>query len=414
MNPTRKPHYRWASLMLAGAISIGMALPASAASDIRLLNNPSWTSPSLFTDKMDDALAVRAVDVHAIPSKSLVYVHTQQDIANTTGNTQNNWYLDTIKGYSLTTGKPLWSYSLHESAGPYTLSTQIVYAPYGTAYIYAAYSDGTYKLLSLHSSGKLNWEKTLPASGSVTMMKDGSLLVTSNGNVNSEGIIRSSLSRFDTNGKLLNSQTVQGSILHAEGDRILVAASKLTKNQNGWQMVSNPQMDVYGLELKRLYKYQFPAKSNIYGDGSDSMFVLKNGTVLVRANIDQTGNKLFAFDPSGKVLWGRVIPGDSITQSTGTGYITYENKTLKLYNTTSGKAIASATLEGDPANYTSLDRTTDGNLMINMADRTYVLYPTNLSIVQTFDTNNLGTPYDYVDQTVYTVNDDMLNRYKLK
>ncbi len=406
--------YAWTSALLAGVLGMSIALPAFAAETVTRLSPASWSSPPLLADVVDNALASRVTDVHAVPSKSLVYVHTQQDIPNTTGKTQNSWYLDTLKAYSSTTGKLQWSYSLHKPAGAYTLSTQSVYTSYGTVYMYAEYSDGTYQLYSIHSSGKLNWQKPLSDAANITLMKDGSLLVASRGTVNSEGIIRSTLQRYDNNGKLLNQQPIQGSLLKAEGNRILIAASKLNKNANGWEMVPNPQVDVYGLELKRLYSYTFPPKSNIYGDGSDSMFVLKDGTVLIRANIDDVGNKLFGFDPKGKLMWGRVIPGGSITQSTGTGYITYENNTLQLYNTSSGKAIASVTLEGTPADYTWVLRTSDGNLMINMDDRTYIVYPSTLAIVETIDTTNLGSPIDYVNRTVYSVKDGTLYKYVIK
>ncbi|WP_322903056.1 PQQ-binding-like beta-propeller repeat protein [Paenibacillus sp. SGZ-1009] len=416
MNNAQRSHrgYAWISALLAGVLGMSIALPVFAADTVTRLSPAVWSSPPLLADHVDNALASRVTDVHAVPSKALVYVHTQQDIPNTTGKTQNSWYLDTLKAYSVATGKLQWSYSLHKPAGAYTLSTQTAYTHYGTVYLYAEYSDGTYKLYSIHASGKLNWEKSLSKAATITLMKDSSLLVASRGTVNSEGVIRSTLTRYDNNGKLLNQQSIQGSLLKAEGNRILIAASKLNKNQNGWEMVSNPRMDVYGLELKRLYSYQFPAHANIYGDGSDSMFVLNDGTVLIRANIQDVGNKLFGFDAKGKLLWGRMIPGDSLTQSTGTGYVVYENKTLQLYNTSSGKALASVTLEGDPDDYTWLLRTSDGNLMINLADRTYVIYPTTLAIVETIDTTNLGSPLDYVHRTVYSVRDDMLYKYVLK
>ncbi|WP_458119723.1 hypothetical protein [Paenibacillus sp. Z6-24] len=414
MELNRKPKHKWAALLLAGMVSFSLAAPVSAADKLQPLSNPSWTSPSLFKDKMENALAIRATDVHAVPAKKIAYVHTQQDMPNTTGNTENSWYLDTLQAYSTVTGKPQWSYVLHESDGPYTLTTQMAYTSYGTVYVYADYSDGTHKLHSINTSGKANWVKTLPDASDITLLKDGSLLVASRGKVNNQGIIRSSLSRYDNNGKLLNQQAIQGSVLHAEGNRIIVAASKLTKNENGWQAVPNPRIDVYGLNLKKLYRYQFPANANVYGDGSDSMFVLKNGTVLIRTNIDQVGNKLFAFDPKGKLLWGRMIPGGSITQSTGTGYTTYENGNLKLYNVASSKSVASVSLEGDAADYTWVKRTTDGNLMVNMDDRMYILYPSNLAVVHVFNTTKLGSPVDYNDHTVYSVNEKVLTRYPLK
>ncbi len=412
--PHPRRGYTWTAALLTGVLGMSIALPAWAADTVTRLSPASWSSSPLLADQVDNALASRVTDVHAVPAKSLVYVHTQQDIPNTTGKTQNSWYLDTLKAYSSTTGKLQWSYSLHQPAGAYTLSTQTVYTNYGTVYLYAEYSDGTYRLYSIHSSGKLNWEKSLSDAATITWMKDGSLLVASRGTVNAEGVIRSTLSRYDNNGKLLNQQAIQGSLLKAEADRILIAASKLNKNQNGWQMVPNPQVDVYGLELKRLYKYQFPAKSNIYGDGSDSMFVLKDGTVLIRANIEDVGNKLFGFDAKGKLMWGRVIPGGSITQSTGTGYVIYNNKVLQLYNTSSGQALASVALEGTPADYTWVLRTSDGNLMINMDDRTYIIYPSTLAVVNTIDTTNLGSPIDYVNRTVYSIKDNTLFKYVVK
>ncbi|WP_017811505.1 PQQ-binding-like beta-propeller repeat protein [Paenibacillus shenyangensis] len=412
LNP--KKHSRWATLLLAGMVSLSLSAPASAAEKVQPLSNPSWTSPSLFTDKMDNALAVRATEVHAVPAKKLAYVHTQQDIPNTTGKTENSWYLDTLQAYSTVTGKSQWSYVLHESDGPYTLATQMAYTSYGTVYMYADYSDGTHKLHSIHPSGKANWVKDLPDASSISLLKDGSLLVASKGKVNNQGIIRSTLSRYDNNGKLLNQQAIQGSVLKADGNRIIVAASKLTKNQNGWQAVPNPRIDVYGLALKRLYNYQFPSNVNVYGDGSDSMFVLKNGTVLIRTNIDQVGNKLFAFDPKGKLLWGRQISGGSITQSTGTGYVTYENGNVKLFTVASGKSASSINLEGDAADYTWVKPTSDGNLMINMDDRTYILYPSNLAVIHVFDTTKLGSPIDYIAHTIYSVNEDTLTKYPLK
>lgn len=405
----------WAALLLTGAICMASPSFMYAADTVMPLTNPSWTSTSLFTDKMDNAIATRATDVHALPSKNLVYVHTQQDIPNTTGQTKNNWYLDTVKAFDIKTGKLKWQYTLHDSAGPYTLNTDMIYSSYGTVYVYAAYSDGTYKLHSINSTGKLNWVKTLKEASSITMLKDSSLLVSSQGTVNTKGVVKSTISRYDSMGTLLNTKNIQGTVLKAEGDRIIVTASNLLKNQNGWEAVPNPKIDVYGLALTKLYSYQFPANINIYGDGSDSMFVLKDSTVLIRTNIDRTKNKMFAFNAKGKLMWGRNIPGGSLTQSTGTGYVVYDKQMMKLYNTSSSKVIASRELEGEPsADYTWVQKTNDGNLAVNLDDRTYILYPTNLSTVHVFKNNALSAPNDYVNHTIYSVDEDMLAKMVLK
>ncbi|ANF96039.1 hypothetical protein [Paenibacillus bovis] len=99
MDSNRKPQHKWAALLLAGMVSLSLSAPVSAADKVQPLSNPSWTSPSLFTNKVENALAVRATEVHAVPAKKLAYVHTQQDIPNTTGKTENSWYLDTLQAH---------------------------------------------------------------------------------------------------------------------------------------------------------------------------------------------------------------------------------------------------------------------------------------------------------------------------
>ncbi|MBT2291725.1 hypothetical protein J7E73_21870 [Paenibacillus albidus] len=402
---------KWASLVLTGVLSLTLSAHASAAAaQPGTTMKPSWTSPSLFTPTVLVKSGSEAVihDVKAFPDKKLVYVYMGQNVPNTTGKTKQEWSVDTLKALDANTGKLKWEYVFHESKGPYTITSKAVFGSSGTSYVYQAFSDKTYKLYSVNSAGQLNWMQKLTGPSNISLMKDGSVLTSTTGVPNAKGVVKSVLTLYNSSGKQLLSQQVQGSVITAQGERIVMAASPMSRASNGtWLEKSNPRLEVYDLSLKQLYAYQTPAGSNIYGEGSPGQFVLNDGTFIIRIHLADNQNKLLAFGPEGKPLWGRSIPGSAYTEATASGYIVYENGKFTLYDL--------AGQVGDPHTFLDaagetfgISRTSDGNLSFSMKeDQMYILNPKTLQTIHGFSITdlNLGTN-DYAAHTVYSSSED--------
>ncbi|OBZ19025.1 hypothetical protein A8L34_05645 [Bacillus sp. FJAT-27264] len=398
---------KWAAVLLTSALSLTLTAQAFGA-PLQAGLKPSWTSASLFTSSVlvpKDAESV-IHDVKAVPAKKQVYVHMGQNVPNTTSKTKQLWYVDTLKALDADTGKQNWEYVFHDSKGPYTTAGSSVFNSNGTAYVYQAFSDKTYRLYSVNSSGKLNWVQSLTGPSSISLLKDGSILAASPSAPDSKGIVKTTLTQFDVSGKVTKRQQVPGNLLTAQGDRIILSTSPLVKNSAGiWLDKLNPRLEVYDLSFKSLYSYQVPAGSNIYGDGSPGQMVLNDGTVILRTNVNGTGNKLQAFNSQGSQLWERNIPGSALTQSTGSGYVVFANGTMTLYDLE--KNTATRTFDEEESKYTVITHTGDGKLSVNLKDNTYLLNPTSLEEILSFNSGSLNPLMTtYGDNAVYASSAD--------
>lgn len=107
----------------------------------------------------------------------------------------------------------------------------------------------------------------------------------------------------------------------AQGNRVLI--------QTNYGGGKGSRIQALDSSLNSVFTYQMPADS--YTEVSYN-HVLSDGTVLVRANIPKTGNRLFGFSSKGNLLWGRDIAGDAVVSSLGDVYGVYANGKLSLYN----------------------------------------------------------------------------------
>lgn len=409
----------WAALILSGMLLFSMNTPsyaATSATSTEALTKPSWTSSSLMLSEVNAQEDVRIKEIHAVPSKNLVYVHSYQPVTKINSKTTLDWNLDSLQALDATTGKLKWNVIFHEKSGPYTTYSNSLYADNGTAYVYMEYSDGTKKVYSYNTSGKTNWVKTVNAPSDLYLMNNGTLMIASSTGPLSNGSVRSSISLYDAKGKLITAKTINGAVLKAGNDRIVVDASKQTKVGNYWQQAANPKVEIYDLTLNRLSFYQFPTNANTIGDGGgESLAILEDGSVIMRANFDNTGNKLMGFGSDGKLAWGRSIAGNAFVQTAGNGYTVFTGQKLELY-TMKGK-VTERMFKDKQDVLTVVDQTQDGKYKIDFASTGYILDPTTLESIHeytfTSSPEEMKGYSTYTDDIIYTFKNEALSKYVL-
>ncbi|MHA7583827.1 hypothetical protein ACX12E_26135 [Paenibacillus vandeheii] len=407
----------WAALILSGMLLFSLHTPSYAAESNAPLPKPAWTSSSLALTEVNTEKDVIIKELNAVPSKNLVYVHSSQPVIKTSSNTKLDWQLDSLQALDATTGQLKWNVIFHEKSGPYTTYSNSLYSSYGTAYVYMEYSDGTKKVYSYNTSGKTNWVKTVNNSSSIYLLDNDTLLVASSAGVQSNGSVRSAISLYDKKGKLITEKTLNGAVLKAGSNRIVVDASKQTKVGNYWQAAANPKVEIYDRTLNRLSFYQFPSNANTLGDGGgESLAILDDGSVIMRANFENTGNKLMGFGTDGKMAWGRAIAGNAYVQTAGSGYTVFTGQKLELY-TMKGK-VTERTFKDQQEPLMVVERTQDENYKLNFAKSGYILDPQTLETVHEYafaSTPGVLDGYStYSDHIIYQINDDALSKYVLK
>lgn len=397
------------ALLLGSALFFGITGAGSAEA----LTKPSWTSPSVVLSEANTEEQVSIKELHAVPAKNLVYVHTSQPVTKTSSNTTLDWQLDSLQAYDATTGQLKWSNIFHEKSGPYTISSKSLYSSTGTAYVYMAYSDGTKKVYSYNTSGKTNWVKNVQAPSEIYLLDNDTLLVSSSQGVQTNGTVRSTLSLYDRKGTLTGSKTINGAVLQAGNHRIVVDASKQTKVGGYWQRAANPKVEIYDQTLNRLSFYQFPSNANTIGDGGgESLAVLEDGSVIMRANFANTGNKLMGFGADGKLSWGRSIAGNAYIQTSGKGYTLLTGQKLELY-TMKGKVTERIFKDEQPV-LMHVVRTQDGMYRLDFAKTGYILDPETLKTVHTYTSSTsplFENAATYIDNVFYAIRQDALNKY---
>lgn len=407
----------WAALILSGMLLFSLHTPSYAAESNAPLPKPAWTSSSLALTEVNTEKDVIIKELNAVPSKNLVYVHSSQPVIKTSSNTKLDWQLDSLQALDATTGQLKWNVIFHEKSGPYTTYSNSLYSSYGTAYVYMEYSDGTKKVYSYNTSGKTNWVKTVNNASSIYLLDNDTLLVASSAGVQSNGSVRSAISLYDKKGKLITEKTINGAVLKAGSNRIVVDASKQTKVGNYWQAAANPKVEIYDRTLNRLSFYQFPSNANTLGDGGgESLAILDDGSVIMRANFENTGNKLMGFGTDGKMAWGRAIAGDAYIQTAGNGYTVFTGQKLELY-TMKGK-VNERSFKDQQEPLMVVERTQDENYKLNFAKSGYILDPQTLETVHEYafaSTPGVLDGYStYSDHIIYQINDDALSKYVLK
>ncbi|OWR30112.1 hypothetical protein CDO73_13680 [Saccharibacillus sp. O23] len=405
-----KSSEKWGALVLSAAVLLSApAHSGAAAADADPLPRPAWTSSAAY-----DTSSASAHEIHFVKSRGLVYVHTVQNIKKTSSKTSYDWYLETVTAFDASTGAKKWSRTFHDKAGPYTVASSMLYAENGTVYFVGSFSDKTQKIFALAPDGKEAWNRAVPFGSDVYMLGDESLLIASAQGPNKQGMLKTTAVRCNSAGKTLASKQLTGSVLTADASRIVVDVSRQRKVGSGWDRSPSPSIEVYTPDLKRAYAYRFPTSVNLLGDGGGApILVQDDGSILFRGSVAGTVNKLFAFSPEGKLLWGRVIPSDSVIASTGSGYVTYSKRKLTSFNLNG--QVAEQTLGDEPGQIVVLERSADGRIQVDMADTLYILDPVKLNIVQAVSNLPLRSDYAfaYADGVLYAAEAGSLVKYAL-
>ncbi|WP_336765181.1 hypothetical protein [Paenibacillus sp. USHLN196] len=414
---TKHKSKTWAALILSGMLLFTMNTTSYAAASPESMPKPAWTSSSLLLSEANTEKDVLIKEIYAVPSKNLVYVHAAQPVTKTSSKTTLDWQLDSLQAFDATTGQLKWNTIFHEKSGPYTTYSDSVYASNGTAYVYIEYSDKTKKLYSFNTSGKTNWVKTVNSPASISLLDNDTLMVSSSQGVQSNGSVRSAISLYDKKGKLITEKTINGAVLKADHGRIVVDASKQTKVGNFWQQAANPKVEIYDRTLNRLSFYQFPSSANTLGDGGgESLAILSDGSIIMRANFENTGNRLMGFGIDGKLAWGRAIAGDAYIQTAGNSYTVLTGQKLELY-TMKGKVTERTFKDAQPA-LMRVDQTQDGQYQLDFAKTGYILDPQKLEDVHVYTTSasvpSLEGISTYMDDIIYSMNNETLSKYVLK
>ncbi|MDO3410232.1 PQQ-binding-like beta-propeller repeat protein [Saccharibacillus sp. CPCC 101409] len=402
---------KWGALVLSAAVLLstppayGHAQAAPSA-----LPQPSWTSSSLY-----DAKSASVHDVHAVSAAGLVYAHTVQSIKKTSSKTSYDWYQETITAFDANSGARKWTHTFHDKAGPYTVSSSILYTGEGSVYFVGSFSDKTQKIYALGADGKLNWTRPLSFGSDVYLLGDESLLIASPSAPDKRGAVKTSMVRCDASGKTLAQRTVQGSVLTADGSRIVVDTGGKVKIGGVWDRSPSPSIAVCAPDLNTLYTYRFPSSVNLLGDGGGSpILVLGDGSVIFRGSVAGTVNRLFAFEPKGRLLWARTIPADSVIASFGSGYVTYSGRQLSSFSL--DRQLAQRTLDDQPGQIVLLERSGDGLLQVDMNDTLYILDPDNLNVRQAVSNRPLRSEYAfaYDGGVLYAADAGALVKYTLQ
>ncbi|MFD1886000.1 hypothetical protein [Paenibacillus wenxiniae] len=391
----------WAIGLLTAILGLSMTMPAFAApaDTVATLHSASW-STSLFAAPINNPESSEVDAIQVIPSRSLVYVkasHIEQNDTRSAGQTNNKW-VDTFQAYSTKDGKLQWSYTNLGEPGDMGVTQ---YASDGSVYFCNRYADDHYRLTSINTSGKVNWTIKLPRMANafpyeLHLMQDGSLLVSVAVHTDESGNVQSMLKRYDPKGNLLQQKIVKGYVMAASGNRIVIDSSLYKKNE---ATLKNAKVDVYGLQLNPLYSHPSLLEFDHY---DDQIAILNDGTVLIGTYGTDADNLLFRFDPKGKITSKQAVSDDYRIQSTGADYVLYDHNLFKWYHASSPKPFASVTLKGSAGDANWIQRTFNGNLMINMLDRTYILDQAKHTVISAWHRNADDVTFDYDHHAVYT------------
>ncbi|MCQ4088207.1 PQQ-binding-like beta-propeller repeat protein [Saccharibacillus sp. JS10] len=404
---------KWGAFVLSAAVLLsapGYAGASTGSLSGSKLPQPSWTSSSVY----DTSLA-SAHDVRFVASRNLVYAHTVQHVQKSLSPIKDDGYLESITAFDAATGNQKWSRTFQDQNGVYTTASSLLYATNGDVYFVGTFSDRTQHLYALSSDGKELWSRSIPLGSKVYLLGDESLLISSLQEPHRSGKIQTNVTRLDHSGKLLSSQLLNGSLLAAQGQRIVMDTNRQIRiNAHSWMPSSSPTIEVYTSDLKRLYTYKFPASVHLLSDSLGPTILVQNdGTLLLRGSIAGTVNKLFAFSPEGQLLWGRVIPADSVIFATNDGYVTYSNRKLTAFKL-DGK-VAERILDDSPGQFVMLERSDNGELQVDMAETLYILDPENLEIVRAVSNRALRNDYAfaYAGNVLYAAESGALVKYAL-
>lgn len=387
--------------VLATSVLLSSFSSIASAKEWSTLSNPQWTQST-----SDEFLDVKN-DIHLATDQKLVYLHMQDEKTYT-----KIWNYDTLNAVDPDTGKTKWVFPFFkEGIGYLTTEYPFLYAKNGTTY---AYFESNGLLYSINAKGKQNWMIKLPEQqhpdavwdNPVHLMKDGTLLyvVPKSTKLGSEKTI---VYGYNKNGKQIFKKLISGQVEQITDTYVIV--------QNQSVSASDFKTDVYNASMKRLYRYEFPTGATT---GSGYTTVWDDGTILLRADLPKTGNRLTAISPQGKVLWNREVPGNAEIREVGNYYIVYVDKVASLYD--SKGFVAKHTfddIDDEVPIYPFVRMTDDHKIWLDLMVEQYVLDPKDMSVIQNFKLNNEDTKImQYDNNVVYTLDEskNKVSKYQLK
>ncbi|MFD1177629.1 hypothetical protein ACFQ3W_15150 [Paenibacillus puldeungensis] len=390
---------RMLSTLLAAVLltaSIGTASAAGTGKVISQLPKPVWSQPKAAGD-----LGRVQESPHEVSSLNTVYLHTKEKHATTK---TKLWLVDTLKSYDMQTGKLKWSVNF---ADPGTAmdreSKPYLVGPDGTVYVtfVGNSSPNSTQIYAVGPDGKRKWKVNLSKrDGDLFLLDNGNLVFASTGAWDKDSnFIGGTITLLNKNGSKLKTIPYKGTVL-AAGNRVLI--------QTNYKTGKGSRLEALDSSLKRVFAYQFPAGS--YAE-VDYDYVLNDGSVVARTNLEKTGNRLIGFSPSGKLLWGRDIAGNALVARLGSKYGVYENNKLSLYTTKN--FLKTATIKDHSEFDISLSKLPDGNLDLNFVGSSeYILNPSTLEAEYTFKFGE-DVMFSYVGNGVgYIITDHGVSRYK--
>ncbi len=387
--------------VLATSVLLSSFSSIASAKEWSTLSNPQWTQST-----KDEFLDVKN-DIHLATDQKLVYLHMQDEKTYT-----KIWNYDTLNAVDPDTGKTKWIFPFFkEGIGYLTTEYPFMYGKNGTTY---AYFESNRLLYSINAKGKQNWMIELPEqqhpdavwNNPVHLMKDGTLLyiVPKSTKTGNETTI---VYGYNKNGKQIFKKLISGHVEKVTDTYVIVQNQSVSFNYF--------KSDVYNTAMKRLYRYEFPK-----GATTDIGYttVWDDGTVLFRADLPKTGNRLIAISPQGKVLWTREVPGNAEIREVGNYYIVYVDKTVSLYDSKGFVAKhAFDHIDDEVPIYPSARMTDDHKIWLDLVIEQYVLDPKDMSVIQNFKLNNEDTKImQYDNNIVYTLDEskNKVSKYQLK
>lgn len=389
-----------AAALLMGSIGLAViaepvGAEANAAGVVNKLPDPQWSQPDVVGD-----LGSLEEGPFEIPKLNTVYLHTKEEHPTQT----KIWVVDTLKAFDTETGKLKWSTnfadpgtSLVREAQPYLVS------PDGTVYV--TFTDnlspaGT-QVYAVGPDGQRKWTLNFSSKdGYLFRLATGNLVFVSRGKMDALGnYTGGSLTLIGKNGARLKSLAYKGTVT-VKGSRVLI--------QTNYGGGKGSRIEALDASLKRVFAHQLPAQSYAEVDYNE---VLADGTVLVRANLPKTGNRLFGFGPTGKLLWGRDIAGNAVVASLGSGYGVYANGKLSLFNAKG--LVKSAAIQDKTDFFIALNLLQDGSVELNFpGSGRYVLDPVTLQAKYTIRLpENAGFTYSG-NGVGYVVTEKGFSRFK--
>lgn len=370
-------------------------IEAAGATTITKLPPPVWTNATVAGNGGE--IVEGPLEV---PSKNLIYLHTRENYATQT----KIWLVDKVKALDSNTGKVKWSAQFTDpGTSMFREASYYLVSPDGTVYVtFNNNNDGTH-IYAVGSDGKRKWKTVLSTQeGRLALLQNGSLLFIGSGKMDKNGnYVGGSLTLIDRNGRKVKNKAYTGTV-EAEHNRVIIQTNTNARS-------TGPRIEVFDMSLNKVFSYQVPADA--YAETGYNT-VLNDGTVILRMNLNKTGNRLIGFSPSGKLLWGRNVEGNAEIAPLGNNYGVFADNKLSVYSING--LLKSAIVNDSTEAFTSLWQIPDGSVGLDFpGSGFYVLDQRTLAPLFTFKLPN-DVFFTYSGKnTGYTITETGVSKYKL-